>query len=115
VRSIRLHNELIKTIKIHGGPYQERDISDHLWCYGGKFVAIELKVWPNKPYGGQLDFIVDIITVNGYGAVITFIKPNELENVGHSRIYKLGEPDEEYRILQNIMVDKIKRYYYMYY
>lgn len=115
IRSVRLHNERIKTIKIHGGPYQERNISDHLWCYEGMFVGIEFKVWPKEATGGQKDFLVDIIAVGGYGGIITFIKPDELELIAPTRIYRLGEAEEEYNILQNIMVDKIKRYYYMYY
>ena len=85
-RSVRLHNERIKTIKIHGGPYQETGISDHIWCYEGRFVAIEFKVWPHKPEGRQLDFLVDIIAVGGYGGIITFIKPDELQNTVYCKI-----------------------------
>jgi len=34
-------------IKIHGGPYQEKGVSDILGCFNGRFVAIEVKM-PGK-------------------------------------------------------------------
>ena len=114
-KSIKRHNERIKTMKIHGGPYQETGIADHIWCYEGKFVAVEFKVWPNEATGKQKDFLVDIIMVRGYGAIITFIKPEELETNGSLKVYKLGSPGDEYSILQNIMVDKLTRYYFINY
>lgn len=36
-----------KWIKIHGGPYQEKGLSDLLGCVNGRFIAIEVKL-PGK-------------------------------------------------------------------
>lgn len=68
------HKELIKIIKIHGGPYQTLGISDYLAWWMGYGLAIEFKISPNKPTPVQEDFLDSIVRTYNFGMVITFIK-----------------------------------------
>ena len=75
------HKEVIKIIKIHGGPYQTLGISDYLAWWMGYGLAIEFKMAPNKPTPVQEDFLDSIVRTFNFGIVITFFKAKNPVNV----------------------------------
>lgn len=58
-----------RTIKIHGGNYQEDGIADLLVCYEGRFVAIEVKRPGCKPTPLQSAFLESIRRTGGIAFV----------------------------------------------
>lgn len=60
-----------RSIKIHGGNYQEAGISDLLVCLDGKFVAIEVKKPGGKMTLLQEQFQHDIRAAGGIAFVAT--------------------------------------------
>jgi len=62
-------------IKIHGGPYQEKGVSDILGCLDGVFIAIEVKMpgKENKVTDMQARFLRQIKRNGGITLVATDI------------------------------------------
>jgi hypothetical protein len=100
-KQVTEHQERIKIFKVHGGQYQERDISDWIGCFRGKFVAIEFKVAPNEVEGRQLDFLIDIMDCEGISIIIDFVNTRPIE-------YSWGQ---EYSILNTSFNTKGKCHY----
>lgn len=69
VKQLRKDNFPILAINQHGSAFTPRGVSDIILCIGGKFVAIELTVKPNKPTDLQENFIKKVISAYGYGYV----------------------------------------------
>ena len=68
------YNKSIKIFKIHGGQYQTISIPDYIGSYGGIFLAIEFKVFPEKIKGGQRDFLLDLARSGAVAIGLTFIE-----------------------------------------
>lgn len=88
--------ERLKIFKTHGGEFQ-RDISDYIGCYNGRFIAIEFKVFPNNATHGQLDFLSTIIECEGIGFIVEFNN----EHKGAIPFIKW----REWGVFQNAIVD----------
>ena len=64
-----------KDIPKHQGSFTtQRGVSDHLICYKGRFIAIELKVGTNKPTDLQSNFGKEIEAAGGIFAVCWFLE-----------------------------------------
>lgn len=64
----------IYALNIHGGPFQERGISDILMCYEGKFIALELKANNNRPSEIQQFHLEEINKNKGVGLIFNYNK-----------------------------------------
>jgi len=63
-------------VKIHGGPYQEKGVSDILGCLQGRFIAIEAKM-PGKEENItdlQKKFLEQIRGNGGIAIVATYVE-----------------------------------------
>lgn len=59
----------VLAINQHGSAFATRGVADILLCINGRFVAIELKVAPNKPTELQLSFLEKVENAKGSGHV----------------------------------------------
>lgn len=56
-------------VKQHGTMYSKAGVSDLLCCIQGKFVAIEVKIHPNKPTKLQEKFFEEVRECGGVAIV----------------------------------------------
>ena len=70
------------TKKNHGSQYTERGVADIDGHVGGYYVAIEAKMWNNRPSGDQIGFLRKVNNSGGLGLYLIYQYTND-EHVFH--------------------------------
>lgn len=60
----------MRVIKFHGNAFTEAGVADLLCCYGGLFVAMEVKKPGEEPRPNQFAFLRSVIKAGGKAGVI---------------------------------------------
>lgn len=71
VKELEKQGQPIIAINQHGSAYSSRGVPDILMCVRGIFIAVELKIEPNKPTKLQEHTIERIRNAKGLALVIT--------------------------------------------
>ena len=96
MREAQLQTKLLKELKNHGWFYKASDryragIPDIIGCYQGRFLALELKVEPNKPTKLQEYEIKQIKKADGSAQVISYSNKTKLYYADNTEHQTLGD------------------------
>ena len=96
MRESQLQTSLLKALKQHGWFYKASDryragIPDIIGCYKGRFVALELKVFPNKITPLQDYELKAIYREEGHANVVSYNNKTKLYYTSTTEHTTLGE------------------------
>ena len=92
----QLQTKLLKALKPYGWFYKASDrfragIPDVIGCYMGRFIALELKIEPNKPTKLQTYEINAILEKGGTALVVSYNNKTKLYKSGNEEFKTIGE------------------------
>ena len=99
MRESQLQTSLLRALKKHGWFYKASDryragVPDVIGCYQGRFVALELKVEPNKPTPLQEYELKAIYREGGSAQVVSYNNKTKRYKTGNTEHKTLEETIE---------------------